>query len=477
MVIKLEQIGIIRYSNLEYFIKIMVISAFTLKLNYKILGIHEKSVLNVVKLAIILICSNVICAMIEDVTNSTISVLFLDIFVSLILSYKINNNLGYSVLVSTISLSINYVIYLISVIINFIIFRTLNISNEQIALISILIIFSVLVMILCNVKRVKNGVTFLKNNENNEYLGMFILNISYVVFLAIIVLNSIDKRSILIYVIIFSIIMFISIQKSLQVYYKQKLQERETAEIKEELNSKAKEIEELEKENLRLSKANHSILHKQKSLEYELSQALLKNETIDKKEIKTKLQDISKEIPKETEPIELTKTNIKEIDNMLKYMQAECTKNKIDFELQVNGNIQHMINKYIGKEELEILLADHIKNAIIAINHSNNINKNILVRLGIIDGLYSLYIYDSGIEFEVETLKNLGIKPSTTHADDGGTGMGFMNTFDTLKKYNASMEIHEYGKPSKDNFTKVIKIIFNNKHEYKISSYREKEIY
>lgn len=477
MVIKLEQIGIIRYSNLEYFIKIMVISAFTLKLNYKILGIHEKSVLNVVKLAIILICSNVICAMIEDVTNSTISVLFLDIFVSLILSYKINNNLGYSVLVSTISLSINYVIYLISVIINFIIFRTLNISNEQIALISILIIFSVLVMILCNVKRVKNGVTFLKNNENNEYLGMFILNISYVVFLAIIVLNSIDKRSILIYVIIFSIIMFISIQKSLQLYYKQKLQERETAEIKEELNSKAKEIEELEKENLRLSKANHSILHKQKSLEYELSQALLKNETMDKKEIKTKLQDISKEIPKETAPIELTKTNIKEIDNMLKYMQAECTKNKIDFELQINGNIHHMINKYIGKEELEILLADHIKNAIIAINHSNNINKNILVRLGIIDGLYSLYIYDSGIEFEVETLKNLGIKPSTTHADDGGTGMGFMNTFDTLKKYNASMEIHEYGKPSKDNFTKVIKIIFNNKHEYKISSYREKEIY
>lgn len=477
MVIKLEQIGIIRYSNLEYFIKIMVISAFTLKLNYKILGIHEKSVLNVVKLAIILICSNVICAMIEDVTNSTISVLFLDIFVSLILSYKINNNLGYSVLVSTISLSINYVIYLISVIINFIIFRTLNISNEQIALISILIIFSVLVMILCNVKRVKNGVTFLKNNENNEYLGMFILNISYVVFLAIIVLNSIDKRSILIYVIIFSIIMFISIQKSLQLYYKQKLQERETAEMKEELNSKTKEIEELEKENLRLSKTNHSILHKQKSLEYELSQALLKNETIDKEEIKTKLQDISREIPKETATIELAKTNIKEIDNMLKYMQAECTKNKIDFELQINGNIHHMINKYIGKEELEILLADYIKNAIIAINHSKNINKNILVRLGLIDGFYSLYIYDSGIEFEVETLKNLGIKPSTTHADDGGTGMGFMNTFDTLKKYNASMEIHEYGKPSKDNFTKVIKIIFNNKHEYKISSYREKEIY
>ena len=54
-------------------------------------------------------------------------------------------------------------------------------------------------------------------------------------------------RSLFIYVVIFSVMLFITIQKSLQLYYKQKLQERETAAIKEELNSKAKEIEELEK--------------------------------------------------------------------------------------------------------------------------------------------------------------------------------------------------------------------------------------
>ena len=96
--------------------------------------------------------------------------------------------------------------------------------------------------------------------------------------------------------------------------------------------------------------------------------------------------------------------------------------------------------------------------------------------LGLIDGVYSVYIYDSGIEFEIETLINLGNKPSTTHADDGGTGMGFMNTFDTLRKSKASLIIEEYGKPSKDNFTKVIKIIFDNKNEYKLSSYCENEI-
>ena len=157
---------------------------------------------------------------------------------------------------------------------------------------------------------------------------------------------------------------------------------------------------------------------------------------------------------------------------MLKYQQSECIKNKIDFDLQISGNIHHMINTLISKEDLEILIADHVKDAIIAINHSNNENRSILVRLGKIDECYGIYIYDTGIEFEKETLENLGKKPSTTHADEGGTGMGFMNTFDTLRKCKASLIIKEIGKPSKDNFTKVIMIKFNNKQEFRVESYR-----
>ena len=161
---------------------------------------------------------------------------------------------------------------------------------------------------------------------------------------------------------------------------------------------------------------------------------------------------------------------------MLAYMQSESIKKQIDFQLQISGNIHHMVNNHISKEKLEILLADLIKNAIIAINYSKNTNKSILVRLGMIDGFYSLYVYDSGIEFEIETLENIGIKPITTHSDDDGTGMGMINTFDTLKETKASMIINEYGKPSKDNFTKVIQIIFNQKNEFKILSYRKEQI-
>lgn len=461
----------------EYFLIITLISVFTLKLNYKILAIYDKDIKSILKTIFQLICGNIITSIIAYLTNSTISIIFFDIFIAYIFSNKINKNIGYSLLITTISLSVNFVLYLVSTVINFVIFNIFETSNEYIVLISISIIFIILFEILYRIKRLKNGITFLKNNENNEYLELLILNIAAILFLAITILSNVEiavKRSVFIYTIIFAIIMFITIQKSLQLYYKQKLQERETEEIKEELKDKNKEIEELQKENLKLNKINHSIAHKQKSLEYELNQLLGKVDVSDN--LKNKVENLSKEMQKDTINVELTKTNINEIDNMLKYMQSECVKNKIDFELQINGNIHHMVNKYISKEDLEILLADHIKNAMIAIRHGDNINKSILVRLGIIDGLYSLYIYDSGIEFELETLINLGMKPSTTHKDDGGTGMGFMNTFDTLKKYNASIIIEEYGKPSKEKFTKVIKIIFDKENTYKISSYREEEI-
>ena len=146
----------------------------------------------------------------------------------------------------------------------------------------------------------------------------------------------------------------------------------------------------------------------------------------------------------------------------------EVINNKIKLTIEDNGN-------GISKEDLEILLADHIKNSIIAVNCSDNINKSILVRLGLIDNYYSLYVYDSGIEFELDTLSNLGKKPITTHANNGGTGFGFMNTFDTLKKYNASLIINELNPPCSDNYTKSIVIRFDDVYEFKINSYRTVE--
>lgn len=472
-------LGLADMKNIVDIIKIFYICIFTYYINFKIINKKIKVILrNCLLIIISMMVISIICRIIKNLLGFSYNIIFMALLISIIFKIFTNQTFAYSLLVTVISLSINYSIFSISVCLSVIPTILFNVQNIYIGLILILIIYSILISIFCRIKRFKKGFIFLQRNMKNEYAEILILNISIMILFCTMILSNYDKiinRKVHVIFILFSIIMFITIQKSLQLYYKQKLQEREAEETKKELENKSKEIEELKEENLKLSKTNHSIAHKLKSLEYEVNQISSRN-VIDNNKIMNKIEKLSTEMQDEFVNVDLEKTGISEIDTMLEYMQSECIKSKIEFELQINGNIHHMINKYIEKEDLEILLADHIKNAIIAINNSENINKNILVRIGIIDGFYSLYIYDSGIEFELETLINLGIKPSTTHEDDGGTGMGFMNTFDTLRKYKASLIIQEYGKPSKDNFTKVIKIIFDNKNEYKVLSYREKEI-
>lgn len=460
-------------------IRTYFISICTYYMNFKIINSKEKIEF---KRIIVMLMGILITTTISEILKVKFSFPYITIWIGLLISILFavttKNDLAYSMLITTVSLSVNYIIFSIGIFGSFFVNIITNIKNEYINLSIIIIIYLILFFNFIKIKRFKQGLSFLQRKLENEYFNILILNISITIILTIIILiNSslLEARVFGAALVIASIIMFITIQKSLQIYYKQKLLIKDLNETKKELEEKNKEIEKLEKENLNFSKISHSIAHKQKSLEYKLEQLAMNSEIANEIGIKDRINNITKDFQKET-ALELSKTGIEEIDDMLKYMQAECIKNKIDFQLQINGNIHKMINNHIEKKSLEILLADHIKNAIIAISSGNNINKSILVRLGIIDGNYGLYIYDSGIEFEIKTLLNLGRKPATTHKDTGGTGMGFMNTFDTLRKYKASLEICEYGKPCKDNFTKVLKIKFDKKNEFSIISYRAEKI-
>lgn len=459
-------------------IRTYFISIFTYYMMLKISNKNEKCKIIIL---IIYIITAIMSQIIEVYIGNFCRIIFLVLLFALAFSRLTKSDLVYSILVSTISFSINYTLYIFATIVSFIPFILFNIESDYMTLFIIITIYFIIQQAIYKIRKFKRGLIFLHDKLEDEYFNLIIFNISVPMLLIAISLPNYKEKmtgSFIFALVLFSIIMFITIQKSLQMYYKQKLLIQDLEETKKELQAKKKEIEELEKENLNFSKTSHTIAHRQKALEYKLQELLLKNETAEEigindktiSTIKGKMNEISKEISNKETVVELDKTGIEEIDDMLKYMQAESIKNKIDFQVQINGNIHHMTNNYINKEDLEILLADHIKNAIIAINHSNNTHRSIFVRLGLIDEIYSLYIYDSGIEFEKETLKNLGKKPSTTHKDEGGTGMGFMNTFDTLNKYKASMEIREIGKPSKDNYTKAIIIKFDNKNKIKINA-------
>ena len=465
-------------SKIVYFLKICFMSTVTCYTAYKLTDNIIMFKKKLIKIIIINIVISYITTIIRYIFNLFISDICLIFILGCMQSIINKQKIGYSILLITIALAINYIILFLTTVLTFPINIFYNIKNDYINLMLIIIIYLILICLLFKIKKFKHGFLFLKRNIENEYIEIWVLNISSIILFSSIIFNSSNfqiTRKLFIGFIIFSIIMFITIQKSLQLYYKQRLLVQDLEETKKELEDKKKEIKQLEQENLNFSKTSHSIAHKQKALEYKLNELALKNEIAEEIDVKNRLNNITKQISEEPE-IEIPKTNISEIDDMLNYMKSECIKNKIKFEVQLNGNIYQMINNHITKEKLEILIADHVKNAIIAVNYSNNSNRSILVRIGKIDGQYSIYIYDSGIEFEINTLHKLGKIPSTTHKESGGTGMGFMNTFDTLKKHKASITINEYGKPAKDNYTKVIMIVFNKKDEFNIISYRQKEI-
>ena len=461
--INFENINMGMYTIKMFLLQIYVYMMYAKIINYKITSKKQNYLFIVIS-----VLNSFLISILKYKVDSFFSVFYIITSLGIITTKFINNRFIYNFLLITISLSINYILNIIGIIIVFIMNTFYIISNDYINFALIIFLHTFFLVCILRARRIKNGISFLNNKSREGILNIIILNISSTITFCFIILSNGDKNIILskrliIAFIIFSIIMFLTIKKSIEAYYKQKLLIQDLNETKKELEEKKKEIEELEAENLNFSKKSHSLAHKQKSLEFKINKLLMNSENANELGLENDLKNLSKELYENSKLPQLEKTGITEIDDMLSVMQEECRINGIDFSLQLKGNIYQMTNNFVTKEELSILLADHIKDAIIAIKHTDNINKSIMVRLGKIDENFGLYIYDSGIEFPKEVLENLGKKPITTYSDEDGTGMGFMNTFDTLKKHNASLIIESIGKPSKDNYTKVIKIIFDNK--------------
>lgn len=452
--------------------KIMLIAIMSFNTNFRIINKDIKGNLKFVCCILFIVIGVPIAIIFKYKISFLVEIIFLIALVSTVFSFYNAKN---SITLTIVSISINYCISFLAVIIDFILSKMFKINNDFLNFFVISVCHIFIWFFVIKIKRFRYGIAFFRNNAQNEKIDILVVNIGVLVLSSIILIELRDVQLVMkiVPVIFINIVsMCITIKESLQLYYKQKLLINDLNETKDELAARNKEIEKLENENLNFSKISHSLAHKQKSLEHKIDELLLNSEIAGEIDVRDRLEEISKKLYK-TPIVKLDKTGITQVDDMLNVMQSECIKNNIEFDLQIIGNVYHIINNIVTVDELEILIADHVKDAIIAINHTDNVNRSILVRLGKIDECYGLYIHDSGIEFEKETLEKLGKEPITTHKSEGGTGMGFMNTFDTLKKCKGSLIINEIGKPSKDNFTKIVMIRFDGKNEFRVISYRE----
>ena len=467
---------------LRLLLKTFCINLFILILNFKIIDkkVTKHSFLFMLLVSFIISILNTFMYGIVDKLLTIIISYFIQLkFLEKI--FKNQNNESFMI-INLISNSMAYIMFVIATILESFFLIQYKINSETINLIIILIIEAILLFLVFKIKRFSHGFTFTKN-KNYEYLDLITINISSVIILTYYIFGNYYgnlTKQLLICLVVLALIMFLIIQKTLTLYYKQKLLHQTIEDYKNEISEKDKKIKELSDEKYKISKLNHEFYNRQKALEKKVADYVsnVNVETANELAITEQIADLSKEYSDKLQnikhPDKLPTTEIEEIDDMFKYMQSECKKNNIEFKLQINGNIHHMINQIIPKDKLVTLIGDHLRDAIIAINSSNNSFKSIIAILGKADEFYEFCVFDTGIEFELETLLALGTKPITTHKDTGGTGYGFMTTFETLRATKGSLVIEEKHKMSENDYTKAVRIIFDGKAQYRISSYRMK---
>jgi signal transduction histidine kinase len=168
----------------------------------------------------------------------------------------------------------------------------------------------------------------------------------------------------------------------------------------------------------------------------------------------------------------LPSTKIPSLDITLDYMKQKAYEDNIEFDVFVSGNIKHMIENLITEEQLRTITADLLENAIIAVKLCEF--RSILFTIGICDDCYEIRIEDSGIDFEEEILRDLGKKQTTTYKNEGGSGIGMIETFRILKKTGASLIIKRLHKEVRG-FTKRVSVRFNGKNAYDYTQYHANE--
>ncbi|MBR2787179.1 MAG: sensor histidine kinase [Clostridia bacterium] len=334
------------------------------------------------------------------------------------------------------------------------------------------------------INRFKHGFPFIKNKVKNDYLDIFILAVTTVIISMNFITNFISNfsmRYFIIYFLLFIVVIIIITQKTFVLYHKQKLLSKSVKDYETELQETNQKLQTALAEKQKLVKSNHEFYHRQEALNKKLDD-LINNHALDMKtefgedygDILDRINTLSSEYASKMHTIsKLSKTKIVEIDDMLSYMQSECSKNNIEFILKIECDVNYILNNFISKSQLETLLGDLIRNAIIAINHSTGDYRSIMVVFGIKDDSYELCICDSGIPFEITTLLNMGLQPASTHESEGGTGIGLLTTFETLESCNASFIINEL---TNNNYTKSLEIKFDGKKEYTIVSNRSETI-
>ena len=260
-------------------LKFLVICLFMIYTNNKIISIENET-----KTKKLIYFMSTIIVMLANVylkiNNYILAIIYMIIIYAIMNKFK----LIYSSVINLLSFAINLVIFVLSSALIYFPARVLNVENKILNFIVINIIQGILVILFWKIKRVHNGITFLKKWKNDEYINLLLLNISIGILFITVILSNYQEgitSKFGVMLIIFAIVMFITIWKSLQLYYKQQMLEKVLEKTQKDRADKTEEVKKLEAENLSFSEISHSIAHRQDSLKHKLEKLSTNTEFAD----------------------------------------------------------------------------------------------------------------------------------------------------------------------------------------------------
>ena len=360
------------------------------------------------------------------------------------------------------------------------------IINPKRVLFSLIPIYAIVFLCafsLLKTKRLKKGFQFFQN-ESKLGIGLFIAGIMFFLQGIIYSYDYYEESATMIFVVFSALYisgfgLYLWIRRSITAHYRERLQARSEEHFQELIKEKEEENTKLTQSNEFLAKVVHRDNHLMASLDSSINAYFESGNKEFKDDLLREIQTLAKErgelIKKEQRDSKLLpSTGNSLIDGTIGDLYIKAVAHGIDFDLTVSETVDEIIGKYISQTELQTLLCDHIKDAVIAVDAAGKDNGRILVELSVKNGDYTIAVFDNGADFEAETLSKLGNERVTTHAENGGSGIGFMTTFETLRKAHASLIITEF--ENKIPFSKSVSFMFNGENSFIIKSYRAEQL-
>lgn len=405
--------------------------------------------------------------------------------------YKSSFHLREMLLPLSISYSLDYCIFMLSIVITTLTFGSVQwlllndialpgwIGQSIIAL--VMWLFSILMF---QPKRFKNGLHFSADKTLSCY-GFFL---SFCVFFCIITISTPTLKNSTThmestFIIFFTFVLFFLLlmwwKQELKNSYLKQLRHRDFLRLEEELRDCHNTISILKEENQNMAhlihRDNKQVASLALAVETYLSSTCNSPEESRQlgnqltAELQKDLQMRQDFISKLTSTSLVSPTGILSIDCLLNYMLHKCDTWGITLKYSFPENIQDFIDIIIAEQDLVTILADLLENALIATRYANG--SDISLEVGRKDDVFFLCVHDSGIPFTKEVLLDLGKTQHTTHRDSGGSGIGLVSTYERLQKYHASFVIDEC--PDREvPYCKSVWIYFDGKSEYRLHTKR-----